>query len=400
MKPSLRPALAFVGALLAAGHASADCTSFDGHAVAATVEPSIVELQTLARTQACTGNATGFIISTDGLVVTAKHVVPRECSDEMILGKVQGDEHVYRLNVVQRSGLDVALLQFVRPGRAFPTLTLVRPIADQKPYRGLDVVVASFYPQYPEPVSTTARIDSTVVKGDSNVWGLCAVAANAGRSGSPVLLSDASVVAVFVGRPGYEQDVARVVPIAAITDLAALTGGRAGIRFKSGPGQPVKVSGQLKPLLIEFHLEVSDTTGHRYSGLGIVELKGDKTNVDNLTSNEKIVREMSLGLITLALQSISVNTTGRIKFSDKQSQTFNAPANFVFDTSWLDLHVDTNLIASPLSIKPCSTAVVQNCYEFSADHRHLSVHYSLFSSGRMGSWLNASIVAKVLPIIP
>lgn len=356
------------------------------------LKPSIVKIETTAVQPGCTGHGTGFLISPGGFIMTAGHVVDPNCENQAIVGLIAGETTPVQLEIAERSQLDVAILRIRNPARSFPSLSLIRPMTDRRAYEGVAVAIASFYREYPRPTITSARIDSVDVIGEPRKWGLCATAANPGRSGSPVALQDGTIVAVFTERPSNgEQDIARVIPLAEISDLTTFTAPDAGLIFVGSPRgatPPLPVNVQSpEQLLYEFNInEVARAHRSPFD-------KKDRY----LNRNGVVTAASHLSGGSLA---VAIMNGAKLRFAEPFTSRFQAPPGFKFDKDFFDLRLEShNPTRAPLPLRRC-TGQSSDCHAFSADGRSLILNYRLFA-GPLGDaargWLRGSVVTKLIP---
>lgn len=360
----------------------------------ALVERSVVKLETAGQGPECTGGGTGFFVTELGHVLTAGHVIPKDCQDMRISGQTVGLQKTFELAVVEpRSSLDVVLLKPTDDIGKTPQLKLVRPIDDPKKFKLKRVTIASFYKELPEPTLTSARVDSTIILGEEHKWALCAVAANPGRSGSPVILDDGSVVAVFIERPGDQyQDIARVIPIAEVNDIPIIQGTNATVivDFGSGFDDPLDLKAAPQPVLYEF--TISETTSRHPSPF---QTQGRYLVMDGafVPASNKTDFEIAASVLAGA----------QMRFAEQYEETFAAFPGYKFDTDqpvriYPVSHAPT---AAPLPDRVCSTKTDTDCYQFSDEGKKLTVRFRLFA-GPVGDqtrgWLSASVATRQIPV--
>jgi hypothetical protein len=388
LKAIHRVGVASLFAIAAAAHA--DCTTqiADPRTMIRLAGPAIVKIQTLSAEARCVTSGTGFVVSQAGHVLTAGHVVPKDCADLSIVGTMPGTEQVLQLRLVERSALDAALLEFTSPRVGLSALSIGRPVENEPSFDLRDVVIVSFYPDLPRPVPTTARIDSTAINGQPNLWALCAVAANPGRSGSPVMTAGGTVLAIFVEKPGGDsQDIARALPIHRILDLPSLSSEPPVLAFK-----PVDWSG-------------SSVGPRQTTTLDLTFNDEEKASQSPTSGDGRFLAQDGQLTSTKGMNDLSI--LGRIvggaqlKFAVRKSRTFNAPEGYVFDPAVFTMRISShNPPYSKRPDQPCSAQQRSDCHEFSADRRVLTVYYTMYV-GPIGDatrgWLKSAITTKLSP---
>ncbi len=217
----------------------------------------------------CTTTGTGFFVGSSGEVMTAAHVVPKQC-DSISSIKVYWNEEPggaqlsggIEAAVVGRSSLDAALLRLKNDaGDGGPSsrqyLMLENQQSDDSKYRNRCVLLASHYFEQYDVLTSFAEISSVALVGNSSRWALSGPGFNPSRSGSPLLLSNGRVVGIFVEKAGDSSDRNQVIenrayilPISKIPDTEIDV---SAIRSQQAKG----VGGLLEPFLT-LHIPMSE----------------------------------------------------------------------------------------------------------------------------------------------
>ncbi len=146
----------------------------------------------------CSTTGTGFVVSAQGHVLTASHVVPIGCKDLVLEVRFEGRADAVPMKVFKRSTNDAVLLQPVKKQSASEYIQIDTSTAAEESYLEKRVVVVSFYQEDTRVTYTAAKMESVEMSGNTRgKWTVCGSGANPGRSGSPVLTEDAKAVAVF-----------------------------------------------------------------------------------------------------------------------------------------------------------------------------------------------------------
>jgi S1-C subfamily serine protease len=210
------PPVVVLAALFSAPAAADDPTGLVNR-----VRPSVVTLQTVDLLGRPSGNGTGFLISSDGLVVTNHHVAVAGPSVAVMF---DGTRHAVMGLLVSDEASDVAILRI--EGSGYPALPLGAPVAPAvrdrvmvigSP-RGLDQTVS-------EGEITALRPDGLPPEaGETAVARTSLLQINAdiapGSSGSPVLTLDGNVIGVAQSA-NTEVDSYFAVDVAAVKTLQA-----------------------------------------------------------------------------------------------------------------------------------------------------------------------------------
>ena len=158
---------------------------------------------------------TGFLVSADGLVLTADHVIADETNGDTVYPKLFAQRYTgtgtafesYELSVVKRlrtagKGPDIAVLRITRvPRNPLPFLQI-----GQAPSAGAQILVAGFPlvfdKVYPYPLFRQGTIASTRYNYEDTPVIVLDLTGVSGYSGSPVVdCVTGAVVAVFKGKP-------------------------------------------------------------------------------------------------------------------------------------------------------------------------------------------------------
>lgn len=346
-------------------------------------EPAIVKILTDSTDQACVGAGTGFFVTADGLVITAAHVVPDKatCPDLHVRGHIERDTVTFDLVEDQRSALDVITLR-PKVARNTPYLAVVREIANPLIYRNQPVVVTLMYRDYVSPSFTEAKIAAVEFVGmtSSFQWELSTLAANKGRSGSPVLTSDGAVVAVFVSKPiddpsSPDENRARVVPIAFLRDI--------NLPPASGPA-PLSVSGpQPDSLRYAFPFEIDSAP----EAAGDAYYFKDKSIVKGPEDPFKALMFTVAGGYEL------------VRGKHLVTQEFVAKEGYIFGSGAVEIRPSSlNPRITPLPGKPCTSPIDSPCWLLSPDKTRLTVRFEVYS-GRFDfarGWIAGEVIASLV----
>ncbi|WP_159983314.1 MULTISPECIES: serine protease [unclassified Novosphingobium] len=375
-------------ALAASVAAHADCTAqaSDPHQIMQLAGASIVKIETISNRNGCATSGTGFIVSTGGHVLTAGHVIPADCLDMSITAIRSGFAKTLKLELVERSALDAAVLKIVDPPADLVALPIGRPIVKEEKFNLRDVTIVSFYDDLLDAVPTGARIDAVTIKDQPNLWALCAVAANPGRSGSPVMTVTGSVLAIFVEKPGNDkQDLARVLPLHRIKDLPALNANPPVLRFS--PVSWIGVDAE-KPKVMTLDFFFNDV---EHASRPATDTKGRFLSKDQtLTSTDR------LNWLEVVAK---VAGGAKIRFANRKQQTFNAPSGYSFDSSVFKMRVESyNPRFAKRPEEPCAAADAWDCYSFAADGKTLTMRYTMYAGPKFDEargWVRSSITTQL-----
>ena len=205
-------------------------------------------------------------------------------------------------------------------------------------------------------------------------WTICGSGANPGRSGSPVLTEDAKAIAVFIERPGEDQDRARVLPVRYLTDLGLDALPKAPSVARPTTGEPVE-------LLYSFSLDYgADGFAGTANGLYVVDDHG----IEDISA---------LPLFSQLAKAVgkAVRTTKRF------SATLKAQPGYVFQPEEVQFSVASqNPPSAPLPNVRCRTDGSTDCYELSPDQSTITLRLRLFPGALDGAraWLHAAMVTR------
>jgi hypothetical protein len=357
--------------------------------------PGVLKLTVASAKPNCTTSGTAFFISSNGLALTARHLVEETCNDGDIRGVLEGSVNRISFDVVKRSGLDVALLKPKSPIQSdfFEIDDTHDPPAS---YRDRRVSIVSFYADYENIILSTAKIDSVQLVGDPFKWGLCAVGSNPSRSGSPVLLDDAKAVAVFVARPGtydesgqrVDQDRGLVIPIMLIPDLPLPDQHQSAVALRvAPPGAGVS----LQPISYVYPIDLTADPTVLPTDLDRAYLIKDGTITKTSTDRVTAAIEIATGLAQNAV----------LRYSQDFVLRFEAQLGYRFDPSVLKITPDSqNPPGTPLPTNQCSPEHHESCFEMSTDFQHLTINTRLYSGSvvdQAHGWLHAGLLTRQVP---
>jgi hypothetical protein len=331
----------------------------------------------------CSDTGTGFFINAAGDVLTAGHLLPEKCTDENTSIKVSvahdasaADSEDVSAHILSRSSLDVALLRLEKqPDSRYQFLKIALAPENESTWKNRCVLIASHYDNQFDTYSTFAEIASVALIG-SNGWALSGEGFNPTRSGSPVILDDGSVVAVFLSRPGDPSDRqaiiqsrAYILPIAHIPkselDFSEITAKKGSLRLfpnrspgsstarfsavNSSFGISITVNGyQIDEALPVYLLAKNGEVLTRAASLS-------EAGVKALFSGSDIVREVVV------------------------SRKFSASPGFSFDASTLSiLTTSLNPRVTPLPTSPCGTPDAAGCYVLGPHGDNLELRFKLY----------------------
>ncbi len=326
--------IALAAVLFVPNVALADCgTHAEMIAVAGHVSPAVVKIQTISAQPGCETVGTGFLVSSGGYILTAKHVVPAGCIDQSIRGLVAYTDRTVELEVVDASATDAALLRIVGGATGLPSLSLLRPIAEPRRFQNRTVVIVSF--DDAEPIATLGRVLLTRPTGEPYKWRICGAAANPGRSGSPVIMQDGSVAAIFVDRPVGDQDIASILPVANISDID------------------------------EFDASPPSIASRSQMGPALPQLEGDQTALVELAPRSRLPNPIML------VAALPNRILGRPVDGDGTVE-IRAPAGLTFDRSSIDLR-PTGASSTTSAVPECTDGLLGRCFVISDDFKRLSI---------------------------
>jgi S1-C subfamily serine protease len=163
-------------------------------------------------------SGTGFIVDSNGYVITCNHVVPQQSDEEprVLMGAVGGRyEHEYPLEVIDvEERHDLILLKL--PGRSSPWHS-VQAMTQAK--AGTHIVALGFFED--DLLGVPGSITNTGGKGGR--W-MTNSGLNRGMSGGPVFEQSGAIVAIVRGGREDAQLVNELIPISFSTRLLQLIG--------------------------------------------------------------------------------------------------------------------------------------------------------------------------------
>lgn len=245
--------------------ASADTQGADGgDVIYADISPSVVLIRASVEHPDGTlqsESGTGFVVSGDGLVVTASHVIPDTApGDHLIIGGSLGPDTTtaptLQLKLVTRSGkVDAATMRFVHPPANLRAVGLRS--APPKPGEPLFVL------GYPLGLPQTHILDGTVSSLDHDDITTNALV-NKGNSGGPVLDKHGCVIGVIYSgiesnEGGAVSGIKFAVPLSSIRDLLPATPTQTHASIS--PADVIHVSDKLSRMQ-ETHALGGDTVTH------------------------------------------------------------------------------------------------------------------------------------------
>lgn len=345
----------------------------------------------------CSNEGTGFFINAAGEVLTAGHILPEKCTDENTSITVRlahdasaTDSNAIDAHLVGRSSLDVVLLRLEKqPDKKYQFLKLAAAPGNESTFKNRCVLIASYYANQFDTYSTFAEIASVAVIG-SNGWALSGEGFNPTRSGSPVILDDGSVTAVFLSRPGDPTDRNAIIQSRAyVLPIARIPKSELDI------SQIVARKGSLQP----FPNYPPDSPPARASAVnssfGVsITVNGYQTNavlpVYLVAKNDGgLTRVGSLGEAGL-MAAVSGSDIAREVVVSRQ---FNASPGFRFDASTLKiLTVSKNPPVTPLPTNPCTTPEAAGCYVLGPLGDSLELRFKLYPGidGRR-AWVDGEV---------
>ena len=179
--------------------------------------PSVVNIQCSGKGpwgQRSESSGSGFVVSSDGMVVTNKHVVDSARAVKVTMS----DGRQYRARVHAKDGqTDLAVVQILAPkGTVFPTITVgsssgLRPgewvLALGSPLTLQNTVTAGI-------VSSTARQSSEIGMPQQHTEYIQTDAAiNQGNSGGPLVNMDGEVIGINTMKVAYGSGISFAIPI-------------------------------------------------------------------------------------------------------------------------------------------------------------------------------------------
>lgn len=383
-------------------------------------DQAIVRIDTVG-TNECTNTGTGFFINAAGNIITAGHVVPVNCVSDNLLIKVRWTKNPntgelsdpVAAHVIDRSSLDVALLELEMPPDEERQFLRLEPLTnDSSKYKNRCTLLASHYFEQTDTYSTFAEIVSVSLLGDRR-WALSGEGFNPSRSGSPLILSNGKVVALFVARPGNDNndrdqailDRAYVLPLANVPtneinlSAVAIKSGKLD-PFLTEPAQesfldaPAHISGGKDR---EASWKTSESRTHRSVntsfGLSITEegfridpslpfyfYKHGKLSKSNTSIPHQVISQAALTGSSI-LRQITAH------------RRFTASPGYLFDPSTITFEVAAlNPPGSELPDRPCEGTKDIGCYSVLENGRSLELRINLYPGidGRR-SWIDAEV---------
>lgn len=345
----------------------------------------------------CSDTGTGFFINAAGDVLTAAHLLPEKCTDQNTSIKVSfasdgsaADSDTVDAHLLARSSLDVLLLRLEKqPDKKYQFLKIAPAPKNVSAWKNRCVLLASHYNNQFDTYSTFAEIASVALIGSSS-WALSGEGFNATRSGSPVILDDGTVAAVFLSRPGDPsnrdtiiQSRAYILPIASIPkgelDFSKIAAKKGSLMPFPLPS-PVGHTTQSAAVNSSFGISLT-VNGYRTDpALPIYMLAkngGALTRADSM---------LEAGVLALASGSDIVREV-------VASRQFNASPGFRFDASKLSIiTASVNPRVTPLPTSPCATADAAGCYVIGPDGESLELRFKLYPGidGRR-AWVDGEV---------
>lgn len=343
-------------------------------------DQAIVRIQTNGP-PGCTGTGTGFFINAAGDVLTAGHLLPEQCTsaNTSIQVSLAPDSSAkvpvpIEAYLVARSSLDVALLRLERQfDRKLQFLKIAAMPNDAASWKNRCVLVASHYENQLDTYSTFAEIASTVLIGGSS-WALSGEGFNPTRSGSPVILEDGTVAAIFLSRPGDPSDRevviqsrAYILPIARIPvnelDLSKIAARDGLLRAfpNKFPGTAIS-----SPVNSSFGISIT-VNGNQTSGdLPIYLLAKDEAGFTRYNS-------------LFEAAAIALMSGSSIVREVVELRHFKAAPGFKFDTSRISITTASlNPRMTPLPTIPCATADAVGCYVLTPEGDSIELRFKLY----------------------
>ncbi|SMP82114.1 S1 family peptidase [Noviherbaspirillum suwonense] len=352
----------------------------------------------------CTNMGTGFFINAAGEVLTAGHIFPEKCTDENTSINVRlghdasaTDSDPIEAHVVARSSLDVVLLRLEKqPDKKYQFLKVAAVPGNESTFKNRCVLIASHYETQFDTYSTFAEIASVAVIG-SNGWALSGEGFNPTRSGSPVILDDGSVTAVFLSRPADPtnrntiiQSRANILPIARIptselhiSQIAARNG-----TLQPFPSQPLdSQSAHASAVNSSFGISIT-VNGYQTNPALPVYLVAKKDG-----GLKPVGSLLEAGATALATGSDIVREV-------VETRQFNASPGFRFDASTLKIITAAlNPQKTPLPTSPCDTPEAAGCYILGPNGDILELRFKLYPGidGRR-AWVDGEVHLVQRPI--
>ncbi|MCA9035936.1 MAG: trypsin-like peptidase domain-containing protein [Planctomycetaceae bacterium] len=176
------------------------------------INRSLVIVKATGRDGSMQGHGTGFVISPDGLIATARHVIGdgRQVAVVMPNGQTANATHVYGVH----ESIDVAIIKV--DGKEMDALPLCQEDAIET---GASVVAVG------HPGNRTNTTVSGIIAGTQDIDGIrlleLAMPIEPGSSGEPVVNRAGEVVGVVVMKSTLERSLGYAVPVRHLRDLLA-----------------------------------------------------------------------------------------------------------------------------------------------------------------------------------
>ena len=190
--------------------------------------PAVISLYSAGRgSQAATSRGTGFLISADGILITARHV--SEGNDELFAFTEDGQKYHVTGFYGEDRDYDVAVLKI--QGDHFPHLAL----AEASTPRSNQWVTVLSREGDGSLISSNGTVSQ--VAGFPNVWEIIAttIPMHPGQSGSPLLDERGKVVGVISCTGSGSQQYGASMPIGVAKRILQRTGAREPIPFAKRP---------------------------------------------------------------------------------------------------------------------------------------------------------------------
>jgi hypothetical protein len=354
--------------------------------VYAGVRKTVVKIVSVGQGKNCTITGSGFVVSANGHVLSARHVVPDGCDNLTVNAIFEGQQGTVRMEVVQRSAHDVILLRPVTPINILAYLKREDHTVQDDAFLDKRVLVVSFYEDLTRVTYTVAKVEAVELAGGvKGKWAICGPAANRGRSGSPVVTEAGNAVAVFVERPAMDQDRARIVPLKYVDDLDF-----SALQPAAAPAaQPATT--HPSEILYGFALDFlsKDFADPRQSqGRYLFDAKGFQD-----------ASGMSLFQIAGRVAGGAV-----LRYERQVRPTFNAAPGYIFDPSDLRFNIAShNPPSGPLPSEACDTSSSVDCYEISTDRRRITLRLRLFTGSQVdqaAAWLHGELIVRQIRASP
>lgn len=355
---------------------------------------TIVKVHTLGPSP-CTTVATGFFVSPTGHILTAGHVVPPECSNDNTSIMVQWSEEPsskkllgpFPAKVVGRSSLDVLLLQLTsNPDETRQFLQLSAKSVAPVTFKNACVLLPSHYYDQTDTYSTFAEIASVSLEGDMR-WALSGDGFNPSRSGSPIIVGDGQVVAIFLGRPGDPTDRERIIASRAyVLPLASIPTHEIDVeRLQTAPGQ-------LKKFLTPNGVAAVKAQRVRTSFGISLTLPGNSASPPFffVTKNGDLSRAPD-GLVQAGVQALQRGLS--IVRQVAVERSFTAEPGYAFDHKSIEYHIASiNPQNATLPKELCDEKRQEDCVVISPDQTTMKLRFFLYPGidGRR-SWVDAEM---------